>query len=116
MEEFDQKLFCQKLKFRSVCLKILNWMNLSQKFQESLGNSMFLMTGSKCSKMSFTLASMELSVTIDPSLLRKNTPPMMFLWDSSRLKGLRANLLSIYLPVYLCMISVKDLSHLLNTD
>lgn len=43
------------------------------------GNNIFLITGKSCSKMSLTRASSELSVIIDPSLLLKKTPPIIFL-------------------------------------
>ncbi len=74
------------------------------------------MTGRSCSKISLTLASSELSVTIDPSLLLRKTPPMTFLWDYYRLNSLKHSLDYIYFPVYLSMIEVNDCSHLLKMD
>jgi hypothetical protein len=58
--------------------------------------------------MSLTRASSELSVIIDPSLLLKKTPPIIFLWDYYKLNWLRSSFESIYFPVYLSIMSLKD--------
>ena len=104
--------------------KIFNLWAINQSINQSInhvlhsffGNSMPLITGNKCSNMSLTLESSELSVTIEPSLLLKNTPPMIFLWPSSRLNSLNDNLVSMFIPVSLAMIWVNDFSHLAKTD
>jgi len=48
-----------------------------------LGKRLALIWGSSCSKINRTLESIELSHTITPSLERRKTPPMIFLFISS---------------------------------
>lgn len=83
---------------------------------DRFGKSKLLITGKRCSKINFTRASRELSVTIDPSLLLKNTPPMISWWDYSKLNWLSDNFDSISFPVSLSIISLNDLSHFPKTD